>query len=132
MRKLTLSSPQAGVVILLLVASTAFAESRLDQVWTCTLTEGHTVAEATTAQAAWVAWANKQPHGANIRGYVATPTVASDLSVVLYIDSYPDLDTYAADAKAYDSPEGRALQARFDELTSCSAAALYSVDDGKK
>jgi hypothetical protein len=114
-----------------MVAGSALAESRVDQVWTCTLNEGHTVAEMAAAEAAWVAWANKQPYGAKIRGWVASPMVSSNLSVVMYIDSYPDLAAYAADSKAYDGPEGRALQARFDEVSTCTAGALFSVSDGK-
>jgi hypothetical protein len=131
MQKNITNGCQLGIALLFLAAGSAFAETRVDQVWTCTLNANHTVKEMAAAQAAWVAWANKEPYGAKIRGNVAATMVSSNLSVVLYIDSYPDMATLAADQTAYDSAEGRALQARFDELTVCSAAALYNIDDGK-
>jgi hypothetical protein len=120
-----------SVATLSILATAAYADSTVDEVWTCTLNEGHTVEEMVAAQAAWVAWANKQPHGAKIRGSVAAPMVSANLGIVLYIDSYPDLATLAADNDAYDSPEGEKLQARFDEITTCTAAALYTVQDAK-
>jgi len=129
MRSLKSSWRLAGALILLMAASSVFADSRMDQVWTCTLNEGHTVADMQAAQAAWVAWANKKPHGKGIRGYVATPMVSSNLAVVLYIDSYPSLDVYAADSKAYDSDEGRELQKAFDRVTTCTSAAIYTVEE---
>ena len=117
-----------GTIAILTASGSALAETRVDQVWTCTVNEGHTVADLRAAQAAWVAWANKQPHGKGIRGYVATPMVSANLSVVLYIDSYPSLDVYAADVKAYDSAEGRELQKAFDKASTCTSSAIYTVE----
>ncbi|MDH4048321.1 MAG: hypothetical protein OEW68_00655 [Gammaproteobacteria bacterium] len=114
----------AGALILLAAGNAVLADSRVNQVWTCTLNEGHVVADMRAAQAAWVSWANKKPHGKDLRGSVATPMVSSDLSVVMYVDSYPNLEVYAADVRAYDSDEGRALQKAFDKVSTCTSAAM--------
>ena len=53
--------------------------------------------------------------------------VASEF-VVIIIDSYPDLATLAADWEAYgNSKEGQALEAEYDEVSTCTSNALYSV-----
>ncbi len=48
--------------------------------------------------------------------------------VVILIDSYPDMATYAADSDAYgNSEEGQALNVEYDEISTCTSNALYSV-----
>lgn len=118
-----------GVVAaaLSLVSLSATADTRIDQVWTCTLNEGHTFEELNAVHGKWLAWANKQAHGGDIRGAVAQSMVSSEFIVVI-IDSYPDMATLAADWQAYESlKEGQALEAAYDEVSTCTSNALYSV-----
>ncbi|MGI9235260.1 MAG: hypothetical protein ACR2RD_16630, partial [Woeseiaceae bacterium] len=112
---------------LFLFSLSATADTRVDQVWTCTLNEGHTFEELNAVHGKWLAWANKQSYGGDIRGAVAQSMVASEFVVVI-IDSYPDMATLAADWQAYESTkEGQALEVEYDEVSTCTSNALYSV-----
>ena len=116
------------VFSLLFACMSASAEDRISQVWTCTLTDGHTADELEAVHAKWVVWANAQPGGEGIRGSVATPAVGLDLTVVLMIDSYPSLAAMTADCEAYyGSDEGLALEAEYAELSTCTSNALWNV-----
>jgi hypothetical protein len=116
-----------SAVILLVVSLSVNAESRIDQVWTCTLNEGHTIEELNAVHGKWITWANKQKHGGDIRGAVAQSVVSSSF-VVIIIDSYPDMATLAADWDAYqNTSEGKALEAEYEEVSTCTSNALYAV-----
>ncbi len=116
-----------GAVALLMTSLSFAAEPRVDMVWTCTLNEGHTFEELNAVHGKWIAWANKQSYGGDIQGAVAQSMVASEFVVVI-IDSYPDITTLAADWEAYyNSEQGQALEAEYDEVSTCTSNALYSV-----
>jgi hypothetical protein len=117
----------AGAVAMLMASFSVNADTRLEQVWTCTLNDGKTLEDLSAIHGKWLAWANKQAFGGDIRGYVATPFVGAEFSVVLLIDSYPDLVTYAADIAAYYAEVGQALDAEYDAISSCTSSALYTV-----
>ena len=61
----------AGAVIMLMASFSVNADTRLDQVWTCTLNDGKTLEEFSAIHGKWLAWANKQDYGGDIRGHVA-------------------------------------------------------------
>ena len=115
-------------LVALLVANLSFAaEPRVDMVWTCTLNEGRTFEELNDVHGKWIAWANKQSYGGDIQGAVAQSIVASEFVVIL-IDSYPDMATFAADLVAYDSSEeGQAINAEYDAVSTCTSNELYLV-----
>ena len=116
-----------GAVALLITSLSFAAEPRVDMVWTCTLNEGRTFEELNAVHGKWIAWANKQSYGGDIQGAVAQSIVASEFVVIL-IDSYPDMATFAADSEAYGiSEEGQALNAEYDAVSTCTSNALYLV-----
>ena len=119
----------AGAVIMLMASFSVNADTRLEQVWTCTLNDGKTLEEFSAIHGKWLAWANKQDYGGDIRGHVASPLVGEEFSVVLLTDSYPDLVTYAADIAAYYAAEGAALDAEYDAVASCTSSVLYTVTE---
>jgi hypothetical protein len=112
---------------MLMASFSVNADTRLEQVWTCTLNDGKTLEEFSAIHGKWLAWANKQDYGGDIRGHVASPLVGEEFSVVLLTDSYPDLVTYAADIDAYYAAEGSALDAEYDAVASCTSSVLYTV-----
>jgi hypothetical protein len=127
MKLSNLSWRLAGAVMMLVASFSVNADTRLEQVWTCTLNDGNTLEELSAIHGKWLAWANKQDFGGDIRGSVASPFVGGEFSVVLIIDSYPDLVTYAADIAAYYAAVGQALDAEYDAISSCTSSALYTV-----
>jgi len=94
------------VIILLIATSSANGDQRLERIWSCTLNDGRNLDEFSAIHGEWLEWANKQDYGGDIRGRVTTPLVGADFSLVLLIDSYPDLATYAADIAAYYATDG--------------------------
>ena len=119
----------AGAVVMLMASFSVNADTRVEQVWTCTLNDGNTLEELNAIHGKWLAWANAQPFGGDIRGYVVSPLVGAEFSLVLLVDSYPDLTTYAADIDAYYAAEGQALDAEYDAVSSCTSSALYTVTE---
>jgi len=117
----------AAAVTLLVASISVSADTRVVQVWTCTLNEGKTVEDLNAVHGKWVAWANKQSYGGDILGSIAVPTISDNLDVILIIDSYPDRTTFGADSDAYSgTAEGQALEAEYEAVASCSSNAVYS------
>lgn len=115
-------------VILLLSAAIVQADSRIQVVWSCTLNEGKTLEDLKAANTAWINW-TRDNGGKAITGYVANRVLGGDLSDVLLIDSYPDLETYAEEAAKYDSPEGEAMDAVFQDAATCTSNAMWAVEE---
>ncbi len=116
--------------MLLVAGYAANADTRVVQVWTCTLNDGKSLEDLNAVHGNWLAWANSQSYGGDIRGLVAAPIVSDDLSVVLLIDSYPDFETFAADSVAYfNSDEGQALEAAYSAVGPCTSNIVYSITD---
>ena len=116
-----------ALAILLMVSISASADTRLVQVWTCTLNEGKTLEDLNAVHGKWLAWANRQSYGGDILGSIAVPTISDNLNVVLIIDSYPDRTTFGADSDAYFvTAEGQTLEAEYEAVASCSSNAVYS------
>jgi len=116
------------------LSNVASADSRIVQVWNCTLKDGKSVDDAKAIHGKWKAWANHQPYGAKIGARVATPLVSSNVSAgtLLMIDVFPNLEAYAADATAIDgTKEGQSLLAQFSEVLDCQSNALYMESDSE-
>ena len=114
-------------VALLVASFVVNADTRVNQVWTCTLNEGSTVEDLNAVHGKWIAWANKQKYGGDISGAIAESMVASAF-VVIIVDSYPDMATLSADWAAYESTkEGQALNVEYEKVATCTSNALYRV-----
>lgn len=119
-----------GAVTLLMASFSASADTRVDQVWSCTLNDDKTVEDLNAVHGNWLAWANQQSYGGDIRGYIVSPIVSANLNVVLIIDSYPDFATFVADGEAYsNSEEGQAINDEYEAVSTCTSNALYSSTD---
>ena len=110
------------VIMLMLIGAHSQADSRVGLVWICTINEGHTPADLNTVLGNWLSWANKEPYGGEIEGYMIASSVESEYYI---IDSYPDQETFDADMAAYDnSKEGDALEAAFQKVSNCTSDAF--------
>jgi hypothetical protein len=119
-----------GVVTLLMASFSASADTRVEQVWSCTLNADSTLEDLNAVHGKWLAWANSQSYGGDIQGFVVSPIVSSNLESVLIIDSYPDFATFVADGEAYaSSEEGQAINDEYEAVSTCTSNALYSVTD---
>lgn len=67
---------------------------------------------------------NGQSATKNRASYVTTPIVGA-LGAFMYVDSYPDMETWAAAKKALAKEEGQAREAALNELATCETNSLY-------
>ena len=110
--------------IVLGICMVANADSRVDAVWQCTLKDGKTIEEAKTADTAWLKWANANVAGGDIQSSTVS-TIVGDASSFIFVDSYPSLESWGATKAAFDSPEGKAVEAAIEEVADCSENRLY-------
>ena len=105
------------------IGLTAYAEEQIDEVWQCKLNDGKTLEEVQTNNSIWV----KAMHD-NVSDDISSMVVTSvvgDTGHFLFVDSFPDLATWAA-AKAWlETEEGQALDAQFQALANCESNRLY-------
>jgi hypothetical protein len=69
--------------------------------YTCKLNEGKKVEDVQAANSAWLKWVRENVNE-NISSNVGT-TVVGDFDLFLFVDSYPDLATWAATVTALES-----------------------------
>ena len=116
-----------GALAVLAASFSANADTRIEQVWTCTLNDDKTLEDLNAFHAKWIAWANKQPYGGDISGEVAGTLISSSF-MVLIIDSYPDMATLAADYEVYgNTKESETIDAEYNDVSTCTGTALYTV-----
>jgi len=119
MKKLALA------VVFLFIPALGLADAgdtRIMEVWNCTLNEGKTAEEVAAHNAKWLAFVRQT--NPDIRSYGLTPIVGTS-GTFMFADSYPDLASWGAAKKAMDSDEGSALGAGFDALLKCGQNQLH-------
>ena len=114
-----------GVVVL---CATAQADTRIMEVWICTLNDGHTMEEVKSGNTEWLAYIRKSVPGGDVQSYVTTPVVGA-LGNFLYVDSYPSMQAWTAAKEALNKEEGLALEAMLNELATCESNTLYRREE---
>jgi hypothetical protein len=122
MKKLLLGA--FASVALLCFSAGAWADP-VSEVWLCSLEEGKTLDDAQAANSKWLAW---------MRAKVNKEITSSAITAVVgktqefrWVDTYPDLATWAAAKAALDTEEGAAAEAVFEGITNCGSNQLYRV-----
>ena len=108
------------------LSGTAFADS-VAEVYTCTLKEGKTIADAQAINTKWLAWMRANV-SEDIESTAATVLVG-DSGSFLYVDIYPDVETWAAGDAALQTPEGQAAEAGFLDVMECSGNRLWRLQE---
>ena len=105
----------------------AAAES-YSEVWTCALEDEKTVEDVQAANSKWLAYVHANV-SEDITSSVIT-AVVGDTSIFLFVDSYPDLATWAATKTRLDSDEAEAdgMGDLFDGVSECSENRLYKSE----
>ncbi len=122
MKKLITSLTAATV--LSLAAGAAMAETTFEEVWTCKLEEGKTVEDVQVINSRWLKFVNDKAGKGKIRSSVVMAQVGN-IDMFLFVDTYPDLATWAATKEALRSEEGQALDEAFEGVSDCSENRLY-------
>ena len=103
----------------------AQADSRVVELWQCTLQEGKTMEEVAAANAKWLAFVNKAVEGGDIHSY-ALESIVGDSTSFKFADTFPSRTAWAAAKDAIDSPAGEAVEEGFKGLFDCTENRLYN------
>ena len=103
----------------------ANADTHIEEVWDCTLRDGKTMEEVNAVNAKWVKFINKKVKGGAIDSRSVTPVVG-EFGSFFFVDSFPNLGSWADGKEAMQTEEGEKLNAEFDALTECGSNSLYN------
>ena len=117
-----------AVLAMLGLGSAAFAEHYVE-VWTCTLEDDKTTDDVQTANSVWLAYVHENI-SEDITSSVVT-SVVGDSTSFRFVDTFPDLDTWARAKTRLDSDEADELEDLFEGIFECSENSLNKVTPTK-
>jgi hypothetical protein len=99
-------------------------------VFNCKLNDGATKEDAMAANSKWLKWAREAGGSDEITSsYVST--VIGELGGFMWVDTYPDLATWAKVADIDFDEAQPEVAAAFDETTTCSRTSMYQAEETK-
>ena len=113
--------------ITLCLGSVAVADSVVET-FTCKVEEGKTIKDVQAKNSEWLKWINANVEGGGITSAVGTAVVGTT-NTFIFVDTYPDLATWAAAKDALDSEAGQELDELFDGISDCSENRLWKIED---
>ena len=99
-------------------------DSRTAVIFKCKLKDGKKMEEVQANNVRWLANARKNGGSEEINSYALEPQIG-ELDHFMFIDSYPDLATWAKAQSAEETEESKAINAAFDELMDCEKNRMY-------
>jgi hypothetical protein len=114
-------------MFVLCLSNVAIADS-IAESWTCKVAEGKKIADVQAVNSKWLAWINAHVKGGGVSSVVGTPVVG-DTESFIFVDTYPDIATWAAAKALFDSAEGIAIEGMFNEVSTCSENRLWRIED---
>ena len=109
-------------------ASAASADS-YREVWICKVKDGKEIEEVQATNSKWLAFVRENVDK-GIKSGVSTAVVGG-LEGLLFVDTYPSLEVWAAAKKALDTEEGNALDEVFEGLFDCDQNRLWKYESTK-
>ncbi len=120
--------PGAFVAIAALCLSGIASADNIAETWTCKLKDGKEIEDVQAANSKWLKWINENVDGGGITSSVGR-AVVGDTTIFIFVDSYPNLATWAAAKEALDSDAGGELEDMFSEISECSDNRLWKLED---
>jgi len=114
-----------GACASLALFSTGAWADQVSEVFECKLEKGMTMANAQAVNANWLAFMHKNV-SEDITSAAATVLVGKS-NKFRYVDTYPDLATWAAAKAALETDEGQAVEGAFEGIIDCDENKLYRV-----
>lgn len=119
-----ISRTLVGAVVVCM-SGLALADSTVIEVFTCELEDEKTIDEVQAANSKWLHWVNANGADGKVSSSVVTAIVGNNQGFV-FVDSYPDLATWAAVQDALESDEGEeAVGEVFEGLFECDENTLH-------
>ena len=116
------------VFTLTFISNSVFADSIIES-YTCKLKEGKKQEELQAINSKWLKWVRTNVNK-NINSSVGTAVVGNQ-NMFMFVDTYPDLNTWAAVQTVLDSDAASELKDIFVEVSDCSENRLWKFEDTK-
>ena len=97
--------------------------------WMCELKDGKSVEDVQAINSKWLKWVNARTDDV-VRSAVGT-AIVGNTEIFMFIDSYPDLTTWAAVKTLLDNDEGDEMEGMFNETSECSSNRLWDMQETK-
>jgi hypothetical protein len=113
------------IILLLALPGLCLADdSNTVVIFKCKLHDGKKMEEVQANNVRWLANARKNGGSEEINSYALEPQIG-ELDHFVFIDSYPDLATWAKAQSAEETEESKAINAAFEELMECEKNRMY-------
>ena len=116
-------------LVALFLSSIATADS-IAEAWTCELKDDKSIEDVQAVNSKWLKWINAHVEGGGITSSVGT-SVVGDSTVFIFVDTYPNLTTWAAAKDVLDSDEGDEMDELFADVSECSENRLWKIENTK-
>ena len=112
------------------ICSFAYADTTIDEVFTCQLSEGKTMDDVREVNSQWVVFMNANVKGGDISSNIVTTIVGNTTpGRFIFVDSFPSLESWTeAKSATTGNPEGEAIDAGLGAVAECSDSGLYSSE----
>ncbi len=122
--------PVTFVALVTLCLSGIAAADSIAETFTCEVVEGKKIEDVQAKNSKWLKWINAHVDGGGITSSVGT-AVVGNTDTFIFVDTYPNLATWAAAKDALDSDAGDELDDLFDDVSDCSENRLWKIEDTK-
>ena len=106
------------------------AADSIVETWTCKVKEDKKIEDVQAINSQWLKWVNARVEGGGIKSSVGESVVGNSENF-LFVDTYPNLATWAATKDALDSADGEKLDELFEDVSECSENRLWRLEDTK-
>jgi len=114
------------VTLILVFFSNAILADSIVASFTCKLNEGKKQEDVQAVNSKWLKFVRENVNE-NIESSFGT-AVVGDQDMFLFVDRYPDLNTWAATQTVLDSDAASELENMFDEVSKCSENRLWKFE----
>ncbi len=116
-------------LVTLCLSGIATADS-IAETWTCEVNDDKKIEDVQAINSKWLKWVNDHVEGGGIKSSVGESVVGNSEKFI-FVDTYPDLTTWAAAKEALDSAAGEELDELFEDVSECSENRLWRIEDTK-
>jgi hypothetical protein len=117
------------IALTIIFASNVIYADSIVAAYTCKLKEGKKKEEVQAINAKWVKWVHANVNK-DITSSVGT-AVVGDQDIFMFVDTYPDLNVWAAATTALDSEAASELEDMFATVSACSKNSLWKFEDSE-
>ena len=116
------------VVAFAFISNSVFADSVV-ATFTCKLKEGKKKEDVQAVNSNWLKYVNKDI-SKDITSSFGTAVVGNQ-DIFMFVDSYPDLETWAKTQTALAGEEGSEIDGMFEDVSHCSENRLWRIEATK-